>query len=194
MRIPNALSKDCGAYVWYVYGPRLLKSMPSFGTPTSTCLTHLLLRHLEWPMLHLLKRMRMRKMNRSVQRFRSAENTGNIREQCGCRLYFVFRMCLYMNLYEYIYCIYICMYVYITRCILYMSMQICRHMRFHLPKWLKSWVVVREDDYIKRLFALNGLMNLELLVCALGLDGAMMTFSMVFCGFWDFCCYGCKML
>ena len=105
-------------------------------------------------------------------------------------------VCVYiwtcMNIY--IYCIYICMYVYITRCILYMSMQICRHMRFHLPKWLKSWVVVREDDYIKRLFALNGLMNLELLVCALGLDGAMMTFSMVFCGFWDFCCYGCKML
>lgn len=95
-------------------------------------------------------------------------------------------VCVYMWTCMNIYYIYICMYVYITRCILYMSMQICRHMRFHLPKWLKSWVVVREDDYIKRLFALNGLVNLEL--CAFGWDGATMTFSMVFCGFWDFCC------
>lgn len=37
------------------------------------------------------------------------------------------------------------------------------------------------DDFIKRLFALNGLINLEL--CALWLDGAMMTFLMVFADF-----------
>ena len=53
----------------------------------------------------------MRKMNRSVQRFRSAENTGNIREQCGCRLYYVFRMYLYVNLYEYIICLFVCMFL-----------------------------------------------------------------------------------
>ena len=46
---------------------------------------------------------------------------------------FIF-VCMFISLGAY--CIWVCKFV--------------GHMRFHLPKWLKSWVVVREDDYIKK--------------------------------------------